>query len=94
MGGSGEAFCYVEEVIIMKEYSKEFINKINKLKEDVIKLANKVNAGEDARTACGVLNRSLSNNWNDIDATIFAEEPSELERQTDAAIEQAYQIPI
>ncbi len=77
----------------MVEYSEELISKVNKVKEAIVNLVNNLEAGEDARIECGILNRLLSDNWNSIEASIFAEEPSELDRQIDAAIEQAYQIP-
>lgn len=77
----------------MEKYSKELIEKINKLKKDVLNLADKVTTNEDARIECGILNETLTNSWSSIDAAIFAEEPSEIERQIDAAIEQAYQTP-
>ena len=75
----------------MQIYSEELTSKVNRLKDSVLNLASKVAINEDARIECGILNRELSNNWNSIDTTIFAEEPSEPERQIDSAIEQAYQ---
>ncbi len=77
----------------MVEYSEELISKVNKVKEAIVNLVNNLEVGEDARIECGILNRLLSDNWNSIEASIFAEKPSELDRQIDAAIEQAYQIP-
>ena len=74
------------------KYSNDLVEKVNKLKESAVKLADKVNNQEDARIACGELYDIITSNWKDIDSTIFAEEHSELERQIDAAIEQVYRI--
>jgi hypothetical protein len=73
-------------------YTEDIVNKVNKLKDAATKLADKVSRKEDARIECGVLYDIITNNWKSIDSTIFAEEPSELERQIDDAIAQVYQI--
>lgn len=73
-------------------YPEDLVVKVNKLKEAVINLADKVSKNEDARSECGKLYHTISNNWKSIDSIIFAEEPSELERQIDAAMSQAYRI--
>ena len=73
-------------------YTKDLINKVNELKDAAIKLTDKVSRNEDARIECGVLYEVITDNWKSIDSTIFAEEPSELDRQIDAAISQVYKI--
>ena len=76
------------------QYTKDLIDRVNKLKDATIKLAHKVNAQEDARRECGILYDVITRNWTKIDSTIFYEEPSELDRQIDAAIEQVYRISV
>ena len=73
------------------KYTKDLIDRVNKLKNAVNEFADKVNVQEDARTECGILYRTITENWKKIDSIIFYEEPSELERQIDAAIEQYHQ---
>ena len=74
------------------QYTEDLIKKVDSLKEAVTNLAEKVNKHEDARVECGKLYRLINSTWTSIDATIFHEEPSETERQLDAAIAQAYRI--
>ena len=78
------------------QYTKDFIDKVNKLKDTVIKFADKVNSQEDARIECGILYDVITKNWKKIDSIIFYEDegPSELERKIDAAIERAYRISV
>ena len=77
-----------------KLYSEKLVKKVNKLKESTLKFAEKVNSQKDSRIECGILYDTISRNWKSIDATVFYEEPSELERQIDAAIKQAYRISV
>ncbi len=54
------------------------ITQVNELKENILKLANKINAGEDARIECGEVNKALGK-WALIETQIFKEKPSTTE---------------
>ena len=68
-------------------YSKDFIDKVDSIKQAVVALADKVNNQEEAGHECGIVSNLISAHWPHIDKVIFT---SEEERQLDAVIREAY----
>ncbi len=64
----------------MEDYPDSVIKQVNKIKEDILKLVTKINAGKDARIECGELSRTLDGQWPIIEKFIF-KEPTSVEQQ-------------